>query len=213
MGPLPASGKKGLSFPIRENATHLNEPELRELELNPVTVMERGRGAVALDARVRIGEFEAAHRDAALGASSGRFSEASGSGLLDRFDVIDERADSCLSTGWAERAVLRENPSPDRHLALTVRAERSGTFDEPLDPFSRELALMGLRDQRQVRRRGLERIGGRTVSTSALSVARRAVILKQLLTPSDTRFLLGTDLVEIFTRRIPARENGNNQVR
>jgi acetate---CoA ligase (ADP-forming) len=29
-------------------------PELRELDLNPVTVLEPGKGVVALDARIRI---------------------------------------------------------------------------------------------------------------------------------------------------------------
>jgi acyl-CoA synthetase (NDP forming) len=31
-------------------------PELRELDLNPVKVLERGRGAIVVDGRMRIGK-------------------------------------------------------------------------------------------------------------------------------------------------------------
>jgi acetyl coenzyme A synthetase (ADP forming)-like protein len=56
----PAGDREALVSVIRRLSALVEAaPEIRELDLNPITVLERGRGAVVVDARIRVAVTEA----------------------------------------------------------------------------------------------------------------------------------------------------------
>jgi acetyltransferase len=54
-GSPPADRAALLELILRVSALAEAVPEMRELDLNPVKVLEPGRGAIAVDARMRLG--------------------------------------------------------------------------------------------------------------------------------------------------------------
>ena len=54
-GALPGDRQALISVLMRVSALVEVAPEILELDLNPVKVLEPGRGAIVLDARIRIG--------------------------------------------------------------------------------------------------------------------------------------------------------------